>query len=185
MLNDYIAKHAVRGDCVCGHCVDAGDGSQPDGHTADMIFFKVAVAENPDPTADKPDAETLRRLCKEHKGHHCDVDIFDGKEHNYLKLGGWVGDQGYALMLMGLGAILGLWKLMTPLTMLPAGSIPEDLIQQMAGQGYVAIQAEVHGRDTQGRHAQPGIEAVRDHTTELAAEGNDESAAKARAAITA
>ena len=86
--------------------------------------------------------ERLRKLVQDNvKGAHCDVNIFDGEEHSYLELGGWIGDQGFALMLMGLGTLLGLWKLLTPRTMLPAG-MPEDLIMEMAGSGMVAIKAE-------------------------------------------
>ena len=44
-------------------------------------------------------------------------------------------------MLMGLGSLLGLWRLMTPKTIL-GKSCPPDLVNQMAGQGYVIIQAK-------------------------------------------
>lgn len=50
------------------------------------------------------------------------------------------GDQSLALRLMGLGALLGLWKLLTPRTMLGA-DIPDALAQQMAGMGLLTVQA--------------------------------------------
>lgn len=124
-LYEYVAAHAVRGDCTCGKCIDAAaDPKQPSGHTADLIFFKVAAKD--------ADADTMRALICAEQPHW-----LDGKEHSYLQTGGDMGDQGIALMTMGLGAILGLWKLLTP-NMLP---IPDDLKMQMAGMGYVIIQA--------------------------------------------
>lgn len=43
-LYDFIDRYAERGDCRCGHCIDApADPKQPQGHTADMVFFKVAA----------------------------------------------------------------------------------------------------------------------------------------------
>lgn len=56
-----------------------------------------------------------------------------------MEIGGFVGDQGLAMMLMGLGSILGLWKLLTPRTVLGA-DIPEELAQQMAGSGLLSVQ---------------------------------------------
>jgi hypothetical protein len=121
---------------MCGRCIDAPENPeqhQPEGHTADMIFFKVAAGT-------KADKDALRMLVEANTKGECDIDLFDGKEHNYMEIGGWIGDQGLALMLMGLGTILGLWKLMTPVTMLKFK--PDDpLTKQMAEMGFVAIQA--------------------------------------------
>lgn len=133
-LHEFVRNHTVRGDCTCGLCFDGKDNpEQPEGHTADLIFFKVAKVGD-------PNKATLRRLIEDNNlGDFADVDLFDGKEHGYIELGAWIGDQGLALMLMGLGTLLGLWKLMTPRTILPAGSADEDLIMQMAGQGLVTV----------------------------------------------
>ena len=99
-LRDYVIKYANRGACKCGRCADAPpnpEEHQPKGHTADMVFFEVSA--NPG-----ADAETLKQLVSENKeGSFGDVDVLDGNEHSYLELGGWIGDQGLALMLMGLG----------------------------------------------------------------------------------
>lgn len=126
----YVTSHAVRGSCQCGKCIDQpGMPYQPDGHTADMVFFKVA---NHGGSADE-----LRTLVSEaKKGFYGDVDLFDGLEHNYLELGGWIGDQGYALMLMGLGNVLGLWHLLTPVNML---GLDGEQAMKMAGMGMVAV----------------------------------------------
>ncbi len=140
-LYNFVTENTVRGDCQCGKCIDAPgnalgpdrESQQPDGHTADLIFFKVsAVGE--------PDAEELRRLIKDHKGDYGEVDLFDGAEHGYMEIGAWIGDQGVAMMLMGLGSLLGLWRLLTPRTVLGA-LIDEDRVQQMAGMGMINIQA--------------------------------------------
>jgi len=107
--------------------------TEADEHTVDMVFFKLKPAG-------APQAADLKAHIAKHEGHYGAVDLFDGKEHSYLEIGGWIGDQGYALTLMGLGTALGLWDLLTPINML--GLTPEDpMAQQMAGLGYVSIKA--------------------------------------------
>lgn len=134
-LREYVNKNTERGACKCGKCFDGQpnpENDQPKGHTADLVFFQVAAL----PEASK---DEFLALVKESKaGEFCDVNLLDGKEHGYFELGGWIGDQGTALMLMGLGAVLGAWKLMTP-KMLPG--LPDALVNQMAGSGMITIQA--------------------------------------------
>ena len=143
-LAEYVMQHAECGACLCGRCVDAPldtQSKQPIGHTADLIFFKVCASDGATP-------EALLALVKEHKGEYGEVNVLDGKEHNYLELGGWIGDQGLALMLMGLGTVLGVWNLLTPRTLL-GKFMTDDLAMQMAGSGMVAVQrsnAELTGR---------------------------------------
>lgn len=137
-LRDYVTTFAARGACKCGRCADAPanpEQHQPAGHTADVVFFEVSAH-------DGADAHILRELVRANKqGDYGDVDVLDGKEHNYLELGGWIGDQGLALTLMGLGAVLGIWKLWTPKALLGKDA-PEDLVKQMAGQGFVSVQMQ-------------------------------------------
>ena len=106
-LIDYIATYAERGACQCGKCIDAPANPelhQPVGHTADVGFFKVKAR-------DGASAEELKRLIQANKqGEFGDADPLDGAPHSFIELGGWLGDQGLALMLMGLGAVLGLWR---------------------------------------------------------------------------
>jgi hypothetical protein len=130
-LAKYVQEHAIRGTCRCGKCADhPGEDSQPEGHTADVVFFQVAN--------DGGTAEELKALVSAVKdGEFCSVDVFDGEEHGYIELGGWIGDQGLAMMLMGLGAVLGLWRLMTPKML----GLPNDLVMQMAGAGMITIQS--------------------------------------------
>lgn len=139
-LGEYVRFHAERGACQCGKCIDApGDPEkhQPGGHTADLVFFKVRAVN-------APYADVLTALVKGAPyGDSGDdaMEVFDGKEHNYIELGAWLGDQGLALMLMGLGKLLGLWELLTPITVLKLD--PSDpLVMQMAGAGMVSIRAK-------------------------------------------
>jgi len=129
-LAEYVNRFVQRGDCTCGKCCDAPENpKQPTGHTADVYFFKVAAKEG----ASKDD---LSDAIKKYQGEFCKCDPLDGKEHSYIELGGWIGSQNLALQMMGLGAVLGLWDLMTPKS-LP--DLPKELMDQMAGQGMVSI----------------------------------------------
>ena len=130
-LRKFVEDHAERGTCRCGRCVDQPvDDVQPTGHTVDLIFFEVSAKG-------EPDTDELRRLITESRqGEFCELDPWDGKEHSYIEVGAWIGDQGLAMMLMGLGAVLELWPLMTP-RMLPG--LPDALVQQMAERGMVSI----------------------------------------------
>jgi len=118
-LHNYLRQHAVRCD--------------PAVADADVIFF--GVSRGPDAKA-----EELKALLNTHKGDFCEVDPLDGNAHNYIELGGWLGDQGAALTLIGLGAALGLWQLQTPKTML-GPDMPDEVIRTMAGMGLVTMQA--------------------------------------------
>lgn len=126
-LVDYVYAHAERGSCTCGKCIDApATPHQPSGHTADLIFFKVAKKAG----AKKND---FLKLVKDEF-----PQFLDGNEHSYLEVGGYLGDQGVALMMMGLGSLLGVWNLLTPESVLPG--LDPDLKQRMAEQGYITIQ---------------------------------------------
>ena len=116
LLGDFVRNHALVSK-------EATDGD------IDMVFFRVSVAG-------EPDAETLRELVRGCRvGYFANVDPWDGQEHSYLELGGWIGDQGLALSLMGLGHLLGLWKVMTPRML----DLPDDLVLRMAESGMVLI----------------------------------------------
>jgi hypothetical protein len=134
MISDviqFIRKYSERGTCRCGKCFDhPGVDKQPPGHTADLVFFNVCAKDNPDP-------QEFRKLIENNKqGEFCELDPWDGTEHGYIDVGGWIGDQGLALQFIGLGHLLGLWQIITP-KMLPG--LPDDLIMQMAGAGMVSI----------------------------------------------
>lgn len=127
-LAEFVRAHVVRGECLCGRCVDGGT-EQPVGHTADLVFFKVALRG-------EPDVEELKGLIKAHQGEFIEIDLLDGEEHNYMDIGAWIGDQGLALMLMGMGSLLGLWDLMTPYSMLKCD---ESVAMRLAGMGMITV----------------------------------------------
>jgi len=130
-LDDYVLAHTIRGACTCGKCFDAPDNpkkKQPNGHTVNLTFFKVAAKGG--------DKDIFLSLVKREY-----PNWLNGEEHNYLQVGGDMGDQGIALMTIGLGHLLGAWKALTPDTLMPF--LPEDLKQKMAGQGMVSLQYSI------------------------------------------
>jgi len=109
--------------------VPAGTGN----NAVNVVFFDVEVSE-------KANRDTLRDLVNKHQGVHNDVAMFDSNEHSYIELGGWVGDQGIALALIGMGAHFELWKLLSPYSVLGDAVTPEQALQ-MAGMGLMSMQA--------------------------------------------
>lgn len=111
-LVEYVMANTTRGDCTCGKCIDSAANlglpeQQPSGHTINMTFFKVAAG----PDAKK---EALLELVQaEHPAY------LDGQEHNYTEIGADLGDQGIAIMLIGLGHLLGAWQALVPETVMP------------------------------------------------------------------
>lgn len=129
-LNKYIDDHTERGDCKCGQCIDTTGAPDPIGHTVDMVFFKVAKVGD-------PTLEEFRRLTEESaNGEFCDLNPFDGGEHNYQELGAWIGDQGQAMLYMALGVSLGAFQLLSPALL----GIDGPLAMTMAQSGFLSIQ---------------------------------------------
>ena len=103
---EFVNTYSERGDCVCGRCLDAPEApQQPTGHTVDVSFFKVALKQPP------VSVDLFRSALKAHEPAFASCDPFDGQPHDFIELGRWVGDQGTALQLMAMGALLGLWNL--------------------------------------------------------------------------
>lgn len=121
-LIDFITKNVKQ----------ASEGADPVEGAVDLMVLKVMVK-------DDANKDEFVRLAKEHKGCHNECDPFDGNEHSYIELGGWLGDQGFALCFMAIATKLGLAKLMTPETVMPF--LPQDLKRALAGQGYIVIKA--------------------------------------------
>ena len=133
-LHLLIKAFAVRGECTCERCIDSvadAEHKQPEGHTADLVFFKVGAGAG-------ANAQDLLFALQD---AGISAALFDGKEHGYMEIGGLVGDQGAALMLMGIGSILGLWDLLTPRKML-GDCLTEEMELGLAGGGYVTIKAK-------------------------------------------
>lgn len=132
-LSEFVLKHSIRGSCQCRYCAGKQEAVKiSNGHTADLVFFEVAATGN-------PDADELRRLVDENglPGY----DLFDGHEHSFIEIGGYIEDQGVGLRLMGLGTLLGLWKLLTPKNVM-GDTIDKEMCMKMAETGLVTIQAE-------------------------------------------
>jgi hypothetical protein len=139
-LAQYVIKHTERGECKCGWCSDVGSKPDPCGaHTADLIFFKAAIRDN-------PRREEFESLTRKHVGTFAELDPFDGKEHSYIELGGWLGDQGLALRYMALGYLLGIFQLLTPRSVLPG--LNADLVMKLAMSGGVAVVRPVRHQET-------------------------------------
>lgn len=133
-LPRYVIEHTERGECNCGLCLDRGESPDPQ-HAIDTGFFKVALKNS-------PDLATFLTLTRAHIGDFAECDPMDGKEHGYMELGAWLGDQGVALRYMALGHMLEAFTLLTPRTVL-GQDIPDDLVQQFAGAGLVTVIAHV------------------------------------------
>lgn len=113
-LIDYIIGHTVSNQKYYGE--------KKDESMANVEFFNVSLKNN-------PDKDVLIKHISEHKGVFCDIDILDGKEHNYIDIRGWIGDQGLALRLMGLGKLLDLWYLLTPTAMGFTGNVGKQMAE--------------------------------------------------------
>jgi hypothetical protein len=129
-LIDYISDYTVVDER------DATNGFRQTGRIppgADLVLCRVWAESG-------ADAERLREMVRANKeGEFVNVDLFDGEEHSYLELGAWIGDQRTALRLMGLGALLGLWELLTPFTVV--GDMDREKAIRMARLGIVGIRA--------------------------------------------
>jgi len=126
-LVEYVMKHAVRGACECGQCLDVPEcPKQPDcGLTINLTLFTVGMQLNPD------SAEFCHLVCIEHP------HWLNSQEHSYLECGGDMGSQQLALMAMGMGDLLGVWKCMCPETMMPM--LDADTKMLMARSGMITI----------------------------------------------
>lgn len=139
-LTEYILDHTIRGACICGQCIDSVENPeehQPEGHTIDMHFFKVAATRNP------TKEEFLEALQNTKGNYNCESMIYllDGKEHSYLQVGAEIGDQGLSFKLFALGELLGVWKVITPRRMMD-DILDDDTLGKMAGSGLITIKTE-------------------------------------------
>lgn len=118
-----IADHLDKRSVVSKEAVDG---------YADVGFFYVGAT----PEANKEHLQEMLKWCLRSQG----LNLLDGKEHSFIEIGGHIGDQGLALRLMGLGACLGLWTLLTPMSVIGVDNRSNDGIR-LIGQGMVTIQA--------------------------------------------
>lgn len=96
-------------------------------------MFSIRQKEGSNLTADTL-AELIRSASK---GVFQDVSVERLQAGpSYIELGAWIGDQGLALALMGLGERLGLWSVVTPDTL---GVEDEKLATHLMGMGFVMV----------------------------------------------
>lgn len=135
-IQDFVLKYAERGECKCGRCLDVGTKPDPAGHTANLIFFKIAKK-------DGATAEEMLKLTKECAGEFTQIDPFDGADHNYMEIGAWIGSQDLGLQFMGLACLLGLAELLTPITVFGMNSADEQAdVMKMAENGLLSIMSK-------------------------------------------
>lgn len=128
-LIDYILKHTNCSSDQFKACPEISGTENP---AVNVFFFNVSI--------DESTSEDFIRLTNEHKGAFADVNPFDGEEHGYIELGGWIGDQGLALRYMAIGKQLGLWKIIHPGMILDVNDPQQkELANEMAGAGMVSI----------------------------------------------
>lgn len=121
-LTDYVFKHTIRGSCTCGKCIDAPSESGQPEHGVNLTLFEVSN------NGGKKE-ELLPLIEKEHP------ELLNGEEWSYIQMD--VGSQEAALMLIGLGHLLGIWKALTPDTMMPF--MNKEIKNRMAGAGMVKL----------------------------------------------
>jgi len=148
-LREFVQAHTARTACRCGKCLTSGPDKLPGQesqwavgafhHTANMVFFDVSTVGEPSP-------DVLRRLVGENIDNGefgTSLDMLDNREHSYIEVGHWIGDQGIAMQLMALGWLLGLWQCMTP----PLIGIEGPLALQMAESGLLSLVPHPPGKE--------------------------------------
>lgn len=115
-LGDFVAKYSKR---IAADSVSAND--------VNLTFFGVRKVG-------EPLTEAFSKLAKPVKDL---IAKAEGGELSYIHLGGEMGDQGIALQTMGLGHLLGEWKVLSPDTLMPF--LPKAMKDQLAGAGMVKI----------------------------------------------
>lgn len=141
-LVKYIVENCIRCACTCGKYIDTVDNKfQPDGHTVDVQFFKVTLKNSNGSRLTDADKDIIKKdliqLIKNHVGIHKDIDILDGNEHDLIEIGGWIGSHSAALMLMGMGELLGMWNVVTPNRI--ASDFSEETRKMLADAGFITI----------------------------------------------
>lgn len=136
-LSEMVKKHVKRTDCICGVCNVSEGEELPEGYdedkTVDLVFFKLWAESPPEPRA-------FIEATKSWRGARLACNPLDGEEHNFIELGGWVGDPGIAMQYMGLGVLLGVFDLITPKTEMVG--ISDSMATQVALTGKIAIKAK-------------------------------------------
>lgn len=120
-LGELVTKNAIRVEADVPGAADVG-------------FFGIVLAPDSDLTAVK----LKNAIERAEKGAFMDIqlDKFRTDDLSYTTLGTWIGDQGLALALIGLGNLLELWDIVMPQTV---GITDEALVQRMMGMGFLML----------------------------------------------
>lgn len=121
-LQEYILAHTERGECQCGKCADKGLDRLAPAHSVDVHFFWVSKRG-------EPTKEAFRHLCETEYPNIARLKAGP----SYIEIGGALGDQGLALRFIGLGELVGLWRVITPERL----GITGDKAKELAGGGFV------------------------------------------------
>jgi hypothetical protein len=129
-LLTFILSHTDKGDCQCPDCLASDTYRRPDpSGGVDLVFFKVGLL------GEVSAADFISYARAHAERHALELDPFDGEEHSFIELGGWLGDQQAALRFIGMGAALGLFEVLTPYDFVPGADAA--LANQLASRGYV------------------------------------------------
>ena len=139
-LIEFIRAHSIKGACTCDQCLPSTtDTTKPvllPNHTTDLVLFPVTLNQDNLPSA-KAFIELIRF---NQQGMNLRLDLFDGRRHNHFQIGCWIGDHALALRLMGMGALLNLWTLITPLTEFPNLATNKEAAIKLATNGFLFLQ---------------------------------------------
>ncbi|MDB2682884.1 hypothetical protein N9Z27_01360 [Alphaproteobacteria bacterium] len=115
--------------------IEKDDPSFDDSDPRDVGFFKVAKR------GEGTKEELIELVRNSEQGMFgVNVNPYDGRGHNYMELGGWIGDQEMAMRFMGLSAHFGLTNLITPRSSF-GDKISEEQEQRYLGNGFLHIQS--------------------------------------------
>lgn len=98
----------------------------PDMEQIDMVFFVIGV----DKAAAEKHKDELIAILKDYP----EPERLAGGP-SYIEVGAVIGDQGAAFQLFALGKVLGLWHLITPMTM----GFEGEEARMLAGRGYIMM----------------------------------------------
>lgn len=113
---DFVARHSVM-------------GTRGEEGVVDTIFLPVKLTKY---------AEEHRDLLREEfVALVKPFGLLDGVSHGYITWGAALGASRTALIAMGVGDLLGVWDILTPLTADP--DMPEEQARLLAKRGHVGI----------------------------------------------
>ena len=93
--------------------------------SVDLTLIKIAVRNS-------PSKDDFEKMVIEQYPHW-----LNNEEYSYLQIGGELGDQHLALLVIGLGHLLGLWQALSPDIVTP--DLSQEIKYQMAGMGLVTL----------------------------------------------